>query len=73
MSVVKVIEVLAQSPDGWEAATKEALREASKSVRNINQIYVREFQALVENNEIVNYRVNAKVSFLVSDQLSDDR
>ena len=73
MSVVKVIEVLAQSPDGWEAATHEALREASKSVRNIEHIYVREFQAIVENGEITNYRVNAKISFLVSDRLSDDR
>ena len=73
MAVVKVIEVLAQSPDGWEAATQQALREAAKSVRGIENIYVKEFQAIVENDQIVNYRVNAKVSFLVRDKLSDDR
>lgn len=67
MAIVKVIEILAQSPDSWEAATEEALREASRTVRNIRNIYVKEFQAVVEDDEIVNYRVNAKVSFLVGD------
>jgi flavin-binding protein dodecin len=73
MAVVKVIEVLAQSPDGWEAAAQEALREAAKSVHDIQQVYVREFQAIVENDEITNYRLNAKISFVVRDELSDDR
>lgn len=67
MAIVKVIEILAQSPDSWEAATEEALREASQTVRNIRNIYVKEFQAVVEDDEIVNYRVNAKVSFVVGD------
>jgi flavin-binding protein dodecin len=65
MAIVKVIEVLAESPNGWDDATKEALREASKTVENIKSIYVKEMQAIVDNNKIVNYRVNAKISFLV--------
>ena len=73
MAVVKVIELLAQSPDGWEAATKVALNEAARSVRNIRSIYINEFQAIVDGNEITEYRVNAKVSFVVQDSLSDDR
>ena len=65
MSVVKVIEVLAESNEGWEAATKEAIAEASKSVHNIKSVYIKEFQAIVEDNKITRYRVNAKISFLV--------
>ena len=65
MSVVKVIEVLAESNEGWEAATKEAIAEASKSVHNIKSVYIKEFQAIVEENKITKYRVNAKISFLV--------
>ncbi len=65
MAIVKVIEVLAQSGKSWEDATQEALKEASKSVRNIQSIYIKEFQATVENNQIVNYRINAKISFMV--------
>ncbi len=67
MAVVKVVELLAQSPDGWEAATREALRVASKTIRNIQSIYVENMQAVVENNAITAYRVNVKVSFKVEE------
>ncbi len=67
MSVVKVIEVLAQSEESWEDAVDQALKEASKSVRNIKSIYVKDFQAIVEDGEIVTYRVNTKISFQVGE------
>jgi flavin-binding protein dodecin len=65
MAVVKVIEVLAESPNGWDGAAQEALKEASQTVKNIESIYVKDMQAIVEDNKIVNYRLNAKISFLV--------
>ena len=68
MAVLKVIEVLAESNDGWEAAAKEAVAEASKSVHNIKSVYVKEFQAIVEGNQVVKYRINAKISFIVEDK-----
>jgi flavin-binding protein dodecin len=67
MSIVKVIEVLAQSEKSWEDATQQALKEASKTVRDIQSIYIREFQAIVKEGKITNYRVNAKISFLVGE------
>ena len=66
MAITKVIEVIASSPNSFDDATKNALKEASKSVNNIESIYVKEMNANVENNEIVSYAVNAKVSFKVS-------
>ena len=65
MSVIKVIELLAQSDQSWEEATRVALREAAKTVKNIKSLYVKDMQAIVENNKIVQYRVNVKVSFTV--------
>jgi len=65
MAVAKVIEVLAESDKSWEDATQKALDEASKTIENIESIYVKEMQAVVENNQIVSYRVNAKISFVV--------
>ena len=65
MAIVKVIEVLAESKESWEAAAEEALKEASMTVKNIQSIYVKEMQAIVRENKIVNYRINAKISFLV--------
>lgn len=66
MAVVKVVELLAQSEAGWEEAVQEALTEASKTIRDIKSIYVKDFQAIVENDRITQYRVNVKVSFTVS-------
>jgi dodecin len=65
MAVVKVIELLAQSEKGFEDAIQVALDDAAKTIRNISSIYVKEFQAVVENNRITSYRVNVKLSFLV--------
>jgi dodecin len=69
MPIVKVIEVLAQSPNSWEDATQTALAEASKTIRDIQNIYIKEFQAIVENDQISQYRVNAKISFLIHDEM----
>ena len=67
MAVIKVIEVLAQSEKSWEDAAQQALKVASKTIRNIQSIYVEDFQAIVEDGEIVNYRINAKISFVVEE------
>lgn len=65
MAIVKVIEVIAGSDKSFDDAVQNALKEASKSVKNISSIYVKEMKANVENNQIVSYGVNAKVSFTV--------
>jgi flavin-binding protein dodecin len=67
MAIVKVIEVLAESPTSWDDAAKEAVREASHTIKNIKSIYVKEMQAIVENDKGVSFRLNAKISFLVEE------
>ena len=65
MSIVKVIEVIASSEKSFDDAVTVALNEAAKSVKNISSVYVKEMKANVENNRIVSYGINAKVSFTV--------
>jgi flavin-binding protein dodecin len=67
MSVHKVIEVLSQSDKGWSEAAQAAITEASETVKGIKAIYIEEFQGVVENNKITQYRVNAKITFEVSE------
>jgi len=67
MAVVKVIEIIAESSEGWDAAAKEAVKEAAKTLSGIQSIYIENMQGIVEGDKIVKYRVNAKVSFLVQD------
>ncbi|MFW5838686.1 MAG: dodecin family protein [Bacillota bacterium] len=67
MAIVKVIEVIAESPISWEEATQEAIKQASKSVNNIQSIYIKEFKASVAGDKVNKYLVNAKISFIVED------
>lgn len=64
-TVVKVIEVISQSDKSWEDATRNAVKEASKTVKNIKTIWVENFSGTVEGNKLVNFRVNVKLSFLI--------
>ena len=63
MSTKKVIELLAESPESWEAAAQKAVDDASKSLRGISSVYVKEFEAKVDNNRVTSFRINAKVTF----------
>ena len=64
--VVKVIEVLAQSKKSWEDAADNAIKEASKSVKDIKSINIVNTSARVENNKIAKYRITAQISFVVN-------
>lgn len=64
-SVVKVIEVISQSEKSWEDAAQNAITEAAKSVRNIKSIYIQDKSAKVKDNKIVQYRIVAKISFVI--------
>jgi len=65
MSIVKVIEVIAESEKSWDDAAKNAIKEASKSIKNIKSIYVENMEAKVDGNKIIKYRINAKISFVL--------
>ena len=67
MSVLKVIEVLANSSESWEDAAKNAVKHASKSVKGIKSVFVDSQSAVVEDGKIVQYRVNVKITFEVKD------
>ena len=65
MAVVKVIELLGESGESWEEATRQVVAEATKTLRGVTSIWVKDFQATVENDQVKNYRVTAKVSFVM--------
>jgi len=67
MSLAKVIEVLGEGKT-MEEAVENVVTEASKTIENIKSVYVENIQAIVENNELVCYRINAKVTFLVAEK-----
>jgi flavin-binding protein dodecin len=65
MSVVKVIEIMSDSPKSWEDATKGGIEKASKSVKGIASAWVKDQSVKVEDGKVTSYRVTLKVSFEV--------
>ena len=67
MKVLKVVEVLANSEKSWEDAAQQAIKKASKSVRGIRSINIKNLSATVQNDKITEYRLNAKLTFEIED------
>ena len=67
MSVLKIIEVLGSFTISFEDAVKNAINAASKTVKNIKSVYVKYTQVTVNDNQIVQYRVNTNMCFGIMD------
>ena len=67
MTVLKVIEIMANSDESWEDATARAVKKASKSVNNIKSAFVQSQSVTVKDGDIKDYRVNVKITFEVND------
>ena len=65
MAVVKVIELLGESEESWEDAARQVVAAATKTLHGVTAVYIKEFQATVENDRVKNFRVTAKVSFVM--------
>jgi len=67
MAVLKIIEVVGTSAEGWEAAARAAVAQASRSVRHIESLEVVRSSAIVREDQILEYRLQAKLTFRVED------
>ena len=65
MTTVKVIELIGTSSKNWEDAASNAVKEAQETVKGITGLEVVAQTAKVDGGEIVEYRTNVKVAFLV--------
>ncbi|WP_338876651.1 dodecin family protein [Spirosoma sp. SC4-14] len=65
MAIVKVIEVIASSETSIDDAVHNAVAEVSKSVRNIDSVYVKDIKAHVKDGKISTFGVICQISFRV--------
>lgn len=68
MPVIKVIELVGTSPKGLQNAVEEAVKEASKTLRNIVGVDILGWTGKINDGKIVEYRANVKISFLVEEK-----
>ena len=63
MGVIIIREMVGTSPRSWSDAARQAVATASRTVRNIKTVEVEKSTAIVEDGEIVEYRVEIKIGF----------
>jgi flavin-binding protein dodecin len=63
VSTYKIIEVVATSEISWEDAAKNAVKTASKSLRDLRIAEVKQFDMRIENGKVAAYRVRLDLSF----------
>ncbi len=65
MSVVKIIELVGESPKGWEEAVQSAVKEAGKTIRGITRVGVKEMDVKLDGSKIAAYRARVEISFRI--------
>jgi len=65
MKLVKIIEVISASDKSIEDAVHNAVAEVSKTVRNIDSVYIKDIKAHVKDGKVTTFGVNCQISFRV--------
>jgi flavin-binding protein dodecin len=66
MSVVKIIRIVGNSPESWAKAAAAGVREAARTVRNIQGVEATDFTAKVDaEGRIKEYRCTMNIAFIV--------
>jgi flavin-binding protein dodecin len=62
-SVYRVTELIGVSSESWEAAARNAIEVAAKTVRDLRIAEVVRQDVTIENGRVTSYRVRLDVSF----------
>ena len=65
MAVLKILELVGTSKEGWSDAAREAVNEAAKTVRGIETVEVVQSKAVVQNNRLTEYQVQVRIGFRI--------
>ena len=63
MAIVKIIELVGSSPRSWEDAVQHAVKEASKSIRGITRVGVKEMDVKTDGAKVTEFRARVEISF----------
>lgn len=63
MTVIKTIDVVGVSSESWRDAAHQALNEAAKTIRQIEEMDILGTSALIEDNKIKEYHTHVQIRF----------
>ena len=67
MSIARVTEVISSSKKGFDEAINKGIKRATKTLKNVSGAWVQDQKVIIEKDEIIEYRVTLKVTFILKD------
>jgi dodecin len=67
MSIATVTEISAVSAKSFEDAIQQGIARATKTLRNVEGAWVKDQNVMIEAGNIVGYKVNLEVTFVLED------
>ncbi|MEL6948611.1 MAG: dodecin family protein [Pseudomonadota bacterium] len=65
MTVAKVAEISASSPESFEDAVNRGLERANKTLDHIEGAWIKDMKVGIQDGKVTSYRVNMKVTFVL--------
>jgi dodecin len=65
MSIAKITEITAQSPDGFDQAIRHGLERLNETLRNVQSVWIKNQEIVLQDGSVRAYRVTMKVTFVL--------
>ncbi len=67
MSVARVTEISALSPESFEAAIQEGIERATSTLRGVRSAWIKDMNVVLEDGRISGYEVRLAVTFVLEE------
>jgi len=65
VSVARVTEISATSPQSFEDAIQQGIQRATKTLRGVTAAWIQDQRAIIKDGKAVEYQVNLKITFVL--------
>lgn len=67
MTIARVTEISSTSRESFEAAIRDGVKRASKTLRNVKGAWVKDQNVMIDNGEVTEFKVNLLITFELDD------
>jgi dodecin len=67
MSLVRVVEVSAESPYGYDDAGRQAVKRAARTRPNVSAMWLKEVEPVVRTDAAAPFRVKAQIAYVLGE------
>ena len=65
MSVAKIVEITAESPEGFDHAVRHGIERANETIDKVKGAWIEDQKVVIENGKML-FRVHMKVTFVLT-------